>query len=162
MDHNWRIYAIVSTPDRELPLRSVAKADGEQPSIAYNVYRDGELLAEIIPQETFTVENPQSGRYYVTAVKDGEESGESNAVVYTKSSGVVDVVDAAAAALVYDSASATVKAGQVSDIAVYSATGALVVEATAVSSLSVSHLPAGVYVVTARGEGATASIKIVR
>lgn len=163
MDHNWRIYAIVSTPDQELPLRNMAKAEGdEQPSVVYNVYCDGDLLAEIIPQETFTVANAKTGRYYVTAVRDGEESGESNVVSYTQSSGVVEVEGSADGVITYDANTSTVMASQPSDIAVYSAAGALVAEATAATSVGVAHLPAGVYVVTAHADGLTTTIKIVR
>lgn len=163
MDHNWRIYAIVSTPDQELPLRGMAKADGDgQPAVVYNVYRDGELLAEIIPQETFTVADAKTGRYYVTAVRDGSESGESNVVTFTRSSGVVEIEGAVDGAIVYDANTATVKTSQPSDIAVYSAAGALVAEAASATSLGLAHLPAGVYVVTAHADGSTTAIKIVR
>lgn len=163
MDHNWRIYAIVSTPDQELPLRNMAKADGdEQPSVVYNVYCDGELLAENLPQETFTVTDAKTGRYYVTAVRDGVESGESNVVTYTRSSGVVEVEGVAEGTLTYDANTATVVTSTPSDIAVYSATGALVARATSATSVGVAHLPAGAYVVTARADGATTAIKIVK
>lgn len=163
MDHNWRIYAIVSTPDSELPLRNMAKADGDsQLPVTYNVYRDGELLAEDIPQETFTVADAKSGRYYVTAVRDGAESGESNAVAYTRSSGVVEIEGIADGSLRYNADTATVLVSQPSDILVYSASGALVAEAAMVTSVDLSHLAAGVYVVTARAAGMSASIKIVR
>lgn len=163
MDHNWRIYGIISTPDRELPLRNMAKAESdEQPSLAYNVYCNGELLAENLTQETFTVTNAKTGRYYVTAVRDGAESGESNVVSYTKSSGVVEVEGAAEGSLTYDANTETIMTSTPSDIAVYSAAGALVTRAASTTAVGVAHLPAGVYVVTAQAAGATTSIKIVR
>lgn len=163
MDHNWRIYAIISTPDQELHLRSMAKADGdEQPSLVYNVYRDGELLAESVQQETFTITDAKTGRYYVTAVRDGVESGESNVVSYIKSSGVVEVEGTVEGTIAYDANTATVTTSTPSDIAVYSAAGALVDRATAATAVGVAHLPAGVYVVTAQADGATTAIKIVK
>lgn len=163
MDHNWRIYAIVSTPDQKLPLRNAAKADSdEQPSVVYNVYCDDELLTENLQQETFTVTDAKTGRYYVTAVRDGVESGESNVVSYTKISGVVEVEGVAEGTLTYDANSATVVTSTPSDITVYSATGALVAQAASATALEVAHLPAGVYVVTAQADGAATAIKIVR
>lgn len=163
MDHNWRIYAIVSTPDQELSLRNMAKADSdEQPSLVYNVYRDGELLAENLTQEAFTVTDAKTGRYYVTAVRDGVESGESNVVSYTALSGVVEVEGGAEGTLTYNADTETVVTSTPSDIAVYSAAGALVARTTSATAVGVAHLPAGVYVVTAQVDGSTTAIKIVK
>lgn len=165
MDHNWRIYAIVSTPDQEIKHLAPGKqsAEGSQSAITYNVYCDGQLIAEEIAEETFTAVNALTGRYYVTAVENGVESGESNVVVYSNLSGVEDLAAGAADALVYVAEAETVVAQQQSDIVVYSAAGALVARADNATTLSLSQLPAGVYVVTAQtAAGSAKAIKIVK
>lgn len=161
MDHNWRIYAIVATADRELPLRSVAKADGEAPAMTYNVYCDGQKIAEGIESETYLVPNAKSGRYHVTAVKDEAESGESNAVVYTASSGVIETIGDNEAGLAYDKASETVSMDADGEIVVYSATGSVAASATG-SEISVANLVSGVYMVVAKTSDGVSSLKIVK
>lgn len=162
MDHNWRIYAVVSTPDQNIKHLSKAK-ESQNNDIVYNVYRDNQLIAEAIEQESFTVNEAVSGRYYVTAVNNGEESGESNVVVYTNNVSGVDEITANEYTLNYVAEAETVMTSQPGNIAVYSTTGALVAQADNVTMLNLSHLSSGVYVVTVRSfDGKTSTIKIVK
>lgn len=161
MDHNWRIYAIVSTPDFEVPLRSSAKVDGDVPAITYNVYCDGVKIAEGVEAENYIVADAKSGRYYVTAVQDETESGESNVVVYTASSGVVEIVGDNEAGLVYDKASEVVSMASDGEIVVYSVSGSVAASASG-SEVSVAHLLPGVYMVVAKTADGISSLKIVK
>lgn len=84
-DMNWRISAVLQTPDAELKARAAA---ADEPALTYTVYRDGAVVESGITATELTVENAVQGKYTVTAVTADGESAESNAVVYGEVSGI--------------------------------------------------------------------------
>ncbi|MBQ9217151.1 MAG: hypothetical protein IJ160_03100 [Muribaculaceae bacterium] len=97
-NYGWRISGVLQTPDQHLagnkaPRRGV---DG----LTYNVYRDGQLVADGITATSYVVAAAQAGHYTVTATTAGTESAPSNAVCYGLSErgdvtgdGKVDIAD---------------------------------------------------------------------
>lgn len=84
-DYNWRISAVLAEADH-----SISKAPAKAAAVAttYNVYRDGVAIAQAVETTSYDVTNAQDGSYTVTAVVDGVESAESNAVVLSNTSGI--------------------------------------------------------------------------
>ena len=88
LNYGWRISAVLATPDTAVQGSRSAAPRKAATAITYNVYCNGEKIASGLDQPSYTVASPMAGRYVVTAETGGEESAESNAVVYTVSSGV--------------------------------------------------------------------------
>ncbi len=91
-NYNWRISAVLAEADQNIskaPARAAA-------TTTYNVYRDGVAIAQAVETTSYDVANAQDGSYTVTAVVDGVESAESNAVVLSNVSGI-DGINASSA-----------------------------------------------------------------
>ncbi len=74
-DQNFRIKAILGEADQELKTN-----DAE--AITYNVYRDGDLVAEGLTAPETTIADALKGTYYVTAVTAAGETAPSNSVLF--------------------------------------------------------------------------------
>ncbi len=128
-DYNWRISAILADADQNVaaPSRVRSKAAA---GTTYNVYRDGVAIATAVEGTVYDVASAANGSYTVTAVTDGVESAESNAVVLSGATGIT-----------------TVDAAQAQVVAIYSLNG------IKVAADSLDALPSGVYLVkTADGK----------
>lgn len=98
-NYGWRISGVLQTPDQQLgPNKAPRQADGEQPT--YNIYRDGELVAQGVTETAHVVTAARGGDYTVTAVVAGTESAPSNVVRLSTSTpgdlngdGKVDIAD---------------------------------------------------------------------
>ena len=98
-NYGWRISGVLQTPDQELNAnRAPRLTDDEQPT--YNIYRDGELLAQGVTETAYVVAAARGGDYTVTAVEAGNESAPSNVVRLNASTlgdlngdGKVDIAD---------------------------------------------------------------------
>ena len=109
------------------PSRARSKAAAAK---TYNVYRDGVAIATAIEGTAYDVASASNGSYTVTAVTDGIESAESNAVVLSGATGIT-----------------TVDAAQAQVVAIYSLNGIMV------AADSLDALPSGMYLVkTADGK----------
>lgn len=87
--HNWRISATLAKADATV---EVDKAPALAPTTTtYNVYRDGQQIATGVPTTSYDVANAVAGSYTVTAVNNGVESAESNAVVLDIPTGINEV-----------------------------------------------------------------------
>ena len=136
---------------------------GNSDAVTYNVYKDGELIAEGLTDTQYTVSNATSGRFYVTAVSGISESAESNAVVYVLDSETgVGNVFANTNEVNYNAATQTINSNAVANINVYTTNGALVKSAAEVSALNISDLANGIYVATITVDGTTTTIKILK
>lgn len=155
-DYNWRISAVLETADQNV-MKPMAV---DELTGSYNVYCNGELIAEGVTAEQYTVLNAKEGDYYVTAVTDGVESAESNTVVYTYESGIDDVV--AGAVVSYNAATQTIEMSAEGDCNVYAASGVEVKSASGVSSVSLEDLASGVYVATVNVAGEVTTLKIAK
>lgn len=81
-DYNWRITATVADADTTISASDKNKVKAQATSaITYKVYRNSTLVAENLSATQFEVANAANGTYTVTAVVDGVESAQSNAVV---------------------------------------------------------------------------------
>jgi len=158
VNYCWYIKAILAAPDSELPAKAAARVTSRN-TTTYNVYCDG-VLVDNVAETTFTVKNAAEGRYYVTAVNGDDESGESNSVVFGKTTGIDDIVSAELS-VAFDRASSTIIVGADAVIEVYSMSGALVASGSG-SSLSVSDLVPGVYTVKASTAKGAITSKIVK
>lgn len=78
MNHNWRISAVLKTPDIE-----VKKVATNEEATTYNFYLNGTTIATNVQDTEYLIVNAKNGKYTVTANVKGEESGESNAITYT-------------------------------------------------------------------------------
>ncbi len=129
-DYNWRISAILADADQSVtaPNRAPAKAAA---GTTYNVYRDGVAIATAIEATAYDVASAANGSYTVTAVTNGVESAESNAVVFSGATAITSI-----------------EAGQSTQVvAVYGLNG------VKLAAASVDALPSGVYLVkTADGK----------
>jgi hypothetical protein len=160
-DYNWRISATLMADDQTIHKARSSKANSD--AATYNVYKDGELIAEGLTDTQYTVSNATSGRYYVTAVSGISESAESNAVVYVSDSETgVGNVYANANEVNYNAATQTISINAVANINVYTTSGALVKSATETSALNIADLANGVYVVAVTVDGTTTTIKILK
>lgn len=90
VDNSWYLSTYLTAPDQEIKTQADA-------AVTYNVYCDGLKVAEGVSANAYTVSKAANGRYTVTAVDAaGNETAESNAVLYNVPSGVDDItVDAA-------------------------------------------------------------------
>ena len=86
VNHNWRIAAVLKTADRAVQLAKAAEG------ISFNVYCDGQPIANGITETTYDVTNAASGVYTVTAVKAGKETGASNSVSYDAATSISAIV----------------------------------------------------------------------
>ncbi|MDE7465984.1 MAG: T9SS type A sorting domain-containing protein [Muribaculaceae bacterium] len=155
----WYVKGIISKPDQDLAGPMLTRAEGSK--ITYNVYRDGVLL-DNVSTTSYSIDNAQRGRYYVTAVNGEEESGESNAVEYTGVTGGVADVISNSEALLFDKGSDMIVAGAPATISVYNMNGVCMASVKG-NSLSVADLASGIYTVKAQFEnGKTAITKIVK
>lgn len=85
LDMGWYINATIAAPDQE-----VKKAAATEPA-QYRVYRDGVAIATVTEPQ-YKVAGAVSGKYTVVAVDaEGNESAESNAVIYNDDSAVSDI-----------------------------------------------------------------------
>ncbi|MDO4512053.1 MAG: dockerin type I domain-containing protein [Bacteroidales bacterium] len=78
-DYNWRIRATVADADTVISAKKAARVKAAAAE-SYNVYRNGELVAENLTATSYEVANAASGEYTVTAVAGGVESAASNVV----------------------------------------------------------------------------------
>lgn len=86
LDAGWYINATLAAPDQELE-RAAAVSEPAQ----YKVYCDGVAIATVNGTE-YKVANAAAGKYTVVAVDaQGNESAESNAVLYNVNLGVTDI-----------------------------------------------------------------------
>lgn len=76
-DYNWKIAATLKVADNNIAAKAKQKAPT---TVMYNVYHNGSVIAENLLLKNYTVSNAAEGTYTVTAVIDGVESAESNAV----------------------------------------------------------------------------------
>lgn len=160
-DYNWRISATLMADDQTVHKSRSSKVNSDAPT--YNVYKDGELIAEGLADTQYTVSNAASGRYYVTATSGTAESAESNAVVYVADSATgVGNVYANANDVTYNAATQTISSNAVADINVYTTSGALVKSASGVTALNIADLANGIYVVAVTVDGATTTTKILK
>ena len=147
-DYCWYIRAILASPDVTLSAKAESLA-----TVKYNVYCDGSRVAHVA-RTRGTIKNAQDGKYYVTAVSGDGESGESNAVVVNRSSGIDDI-KADGVAVNYEPGTGMLVIGAEADVEIYSASGSLVASDHG-SSISVAGLGAGVYTVrVSAGDGVT-------
>lgn len=86
LDFNWVIEAVLKKPDTLM-----AKAKRAGATVTYNVYCNGEPVATGLETTEYAAAKDAHGKYTVTAVTDGVESAESNAVVYGIADGIVGV-----------------------------------------------------------------------
>ena len=83
VNYGWRISGVFQTLDQDVHMtRHAAPKRAEDDATTYNVYRNGQLIAEGLTATTHTT-TPEPGAYTVTAVTDGEESAPSNVVNLT-------------------------------------------------------------------------------
>lgn len=87
LDYNWRISAILEKADQNL----IKAMSAEASNYTYNVYRDNELIASGLTETTYTVNDAAVGSYTVTAVVEDSETAESNAVIYSSTSGIENI-----------------------------------------------------------------------
>ncbi len=143
MDGNWRIYAIFN--EKNVSVERKAPRNEESP-LTYNLYRDGEVVVTGLTTNQYKFESYEAipaGSYTVTAVRDSVETAPSNS--WSISNSVGSVTDDAMC--YYDP---SVHMLMVSGKAVvYNAAGQKVVNVQEFAS--VSHLPAGVYIVVVDG-----------
>lgn len=95
-NYNYRMSAVLKKADVEMaPANGAALAEE---TTTYNVYLDGVAVQTGVTTTTCTLPDAASGSYTVTAVTADGESAESNAVKYTATSGMTNVIDDANAA----------------------------------------------------------------
>lgn len=96
-DYNWRLSAVLAAADEQVVAPSKAPARAESAAAkTYNVYRDGVAIATGVETTSYDVAKAVDGSYTVTAVVDGVESAESNAVVLSNTTGIDDINAASA------------------------------------------------------------------
>lgn len=83
LNYGYRISAVLQKEDTEAARKVARKAEGD--AVTYNVYCDGQLVADGVAECAYTVFDAETGHYTVTAVNDGQESAPSNKVYYEKS-----------------------------------------------------------------------------
>ena len=161
LNYNFLIEGVFKKADQVIDNSAAlapAFAEGaDVPAITYNVYRDGLKIAADVAEKSFTVANAEDGVYTVTAVVDGAESAESNAVSYKGSGSGINAAFAADATR-YDRNADAVLLPAATDAKVYSANGTLVKTVPTTARVDMSDLPAGAYIVRAAG----AVIKVVK
>ena len=86
---DWNIYAsaILAAPDSELEVKTQDASD-----ITYNVYCNGQLVAQGLTTPAYTTEAKAYGTYHVTAVDATGESGESNSFTFKDAAGVDNII----------------------------------------------------------------------
>ncbi len=78
-NYGWRISGVLQTPDQELRANRAPRHNVEaQPT--FNIYRDGQLLAQGVTGTEYDVADALAGNYTVTAVNATNESAPSNVV----------------------------------------------------------------------------------
>ena len=157
--YSWYIKCVLADADITLAPANAAANEASRSEMSYNVYRDG-MLIDNTTETSYEVKNAIAGKYYVTAVSGDNESGESNAVVFSKTSGIDDITTDGLA-VSFDRATSTITLGCDAVIEVYSMSGALVASGNG-SELSVADLSAGVYMVKATVGSTTVFEKIVK
>lgn len=139
LDGNWRIYAVLETPDIHTVMKTRRSAD----ALTYNIYRDGVVFKSGVTSESYTHETSlPGGRYTVTAVKGDLESAPSNEY-YLDNSGI-DSIGTESENVRYDAASATLIVPDNLSGALYDAAGRRIMNVE--GSVFVASLSAGVYV----------------
>lgn len=84
-DHNFLIKAVLADADMELNTKNAT-------GTTYNVYFNGTLIASGLSAEAHTITGAEDGVYHVTAVDAaGQESGESNKVLFNQTGGITDI-----------------------------------------------------------------------
>lgn len=126
INHNWRISAVLQKPD--VAVQCAAEV-ADNTATTYNVYRNGELVAEGITELNYDVLNAATGKYTVTEVADGVESNESNSVEFVTTDGISTTA-----------AETTANGGSV-----FSIDGTLLGNSSAISKL-----PKGVYIINGK------------
>ncbi len=92
LNYNWAIKAVLANDDQT--VNKTQDADG----ITYNLYCEGEKIREGLTDTSVIIPDAKQGNYYVTAIQNGIESGESNKVFfYTGAIDDITVDDNAAA-----------------------------------------------------------------
>lgn len=81
LNYNWAIKAVLANDEQ-----TVTKT--QDAGITYNLYCDGEKIREGLSDTSAIIPDAKQGYYYVTAINNGIESGESNKVFF--STGAID------------------------------------------------------------------------
>lgn len=76
LNYNWAIKAVLANDD-QLVFKT-QDASG----ITYNLYCEGEKIREGLTDTSVIIPDAKQGNYYVTAIQNGIESGESNKVFF--------------------------------------------------------------------------------
>lgn len=139
LDGNWRIYAVLETPD----IHTVMKMRRSSDARTYNIYRDGTLFKSGLTSESYSQETSLSGgRYTVTAVTGDVESAPSNEY-YLDNSGIESIGMGSDGAR-YDAATATMIIPEGHSGTIFDAAGRRMMDLK--GTVSVACLSAGVYI----------------
>ncbi len=76
LNYNWAIKAILAN-DFDVVFKTY-----DASGITYNVYYEGEKIREGLTDTSIIIPDAKQGNYYVTAIQNGIESGESNKVFF--------------------------------------------------------------------------------
>ena len=76
LNYNWAIKAVLAN-DFDVIFKTQDAKD-----ITYNVYYEGEKIRESLTTTSVIIPDAKQGNYYVTAIQNGIESGESNKVFF--------------------------------------------------------------------------------
>ncbi len=76
LNYNWAIKAVLAN-DFDVIFKTQDAKD-----ITYNVYYEGEKIREGLTATSVIIPDAKQGNYYVTAIQNGIESGESNKVFF--------------------------------------------------------------------------------
>ena len=143
LDYNYRIEAIVKTPDSSIISTRAGNAEG----VTYSVKRNGVSMASGIQDMAYDVKNPLGGVYTVSAFVGDEESADSNAVEYISTTGIESVYKESQKAY-YDRASQSVMLNDCDNATVFNLGGAILERHINTDSVDLSALPNGIYVIT--------------
>lgn len=146
LNYNWRVSAKLKEKD-VVAKAPMMKAEGD---ITYNVYANNALVASNVATPNYTVNSATSGTYYVTAMKDDKESSRSNIIYVEVNSSVNDINTDAS--MYYDATSMKVIFGEKNSAKVYAISGTLVKDVVDVTSLDMSEMAPGAYIVVANNK----------
>ena len=138
----------------------MAPAQGQEEetqATTYSIYRDGTLVASGITNMSYIIDKASDGAYTVTATLDGVESAESNIVQFA-AGGTGVAANKVAQIVRYDRNADKLILTEADDAQIFTVAGTLVNDAKAASSIDMSDLASGTYIVKTAG----AVIKVVK